>query len=136
MGQQISTESSTELHTSDAFSDLLLTVLRHASWRERGAALAVCRTWRQRLLRGDHYYKFLCDRLHAEHLLYAPTDSVCTHAGGWRALFLELWPRRRTWSAPGDGEHLHWLRRALEARHGLLCAAGAQVQWHLHAPLL
>ena len=54
------------------------------------AALAVCRAWRNRLLQDDFYYKWLCERLHAEHLLYVPTDSAY-HRAGWRALFLALW---------------------------------------------
>ena len=43
------------------------------------------------------------ERLHAEHLLYVPTDSAY-HRAGWRALFLALWPRRHTWSAPDGGD--------------------------------
>ena len=88
-------QNSTALDSSDAAADLLTTVLRHATWRERAAALAVCRAWRNRLLQDDFYYKWLCERLHAEHLLYVPTDSAY-HRAGWRALFLALWPRRRT----------------------------------------
>ena len=96
-------QNSTQLDSSDAAADLLTTVLRHATWRERAAALAVCRAWRNRLLQDDFYYKWLCERLHAEHLLYVPTDSAY-HRAGWRALFLALWPRRKTWSAPDDGD--------------------------------
>ena len=96
-------QNSTQLDSSDAAADLLTTVLRHATWKERAAALAVCRAWRNRLLQDDFYYKWLCERLHAEHLLYVPTDSAY-HRAGWRALFLALWPRRRTWSAPDDGD--------------------------------
>ena len=96
-------QNSTQLDSSDAAADLLTTVLRHATWRERAAALAVCRAWRNRLLQDDFYYKWFCERLHAEHLLYVPTDSAY-HRAGWRALFLALWPRRRTWSAPDDGD--------------------------------
>ena len=96
-------QNSTQLDSSDAAADLLTTVLRHATWRERAAALAVCRAWRNRLLQDDFYYKWLCERLHAEHLLYVPTDSAY-HRAGWRALFLALWPRRRTWIAPDDGD--------------------------------
>ena len=96
-------QNSTALDSSDAAADLLTTVLRHATWKERAAALAVCRAWRNRLLQDDFYYKWLCERLHAEHLLYVPTDSAY-HRAGWRALFLALWPRRRTWSAPDDGD--------------------------------
>ena len=61
-------QNSTALDSSDAAADLLTTVLRHAMWKERAAALAVCRAWRNRLLQDDFYYKWLCERLHAEHL--------------------------------------------------------------------
>ena len=62
--------------------DLLTTVLRHATWKERAAALAVCRAWRNRLLQDDFYYKWLhsgCTRRR----LYVPTDPRTT--AGWRA---------------------------------------------------
>ncbi|EOD33413.1 hypothetical protein EMIHUDRAFT_455819, partial [Emiliania huxleyi CCMP1516] len=83
---------------SSAFVDVLSVVLRHADWRARGAAPAVCCSWRQ-ALKGEAHWRAMCLRLRDECLLFVPEGF--RPSVDWRAHFHELWRRRNLWEPDG-----------------------------------
>jgi len=77
--------------------DTALHILRFCTWRERGLLLGLSREWADAVR--PHAYKYFCELLEEQALLYVPPSSSERSADQWRAIFLRLLPCVHVWQA-------------------------------------
>ena len=94
------TKPSTTPFCDEAFSrpDVMLKVLQFCSWEQRVQMMDITRPLHEAMTLSDHHYKWMCERLAEEDMLYVP-DELCG-ADSWRALFMDLWPKRKMFHEP------------------------------------
>lgn len=80
----------------------ILIILEFSSWRERSTLMMLSKRWWYST-HGDYkFYRFLCTRLSAEHLIYIP--STIPTKDTWRSVFLDMYHLRSLWFHPDDDD--------------------------------
>lgn len=77
----------------------LLVVLEYCDWPVRFRIALLSRQWRNNTNTGA-FYRFLCQRLAADHALYVPLTLPARM--DWKALFTQLYPLRDLWGLDAD----------------------------------
>jgi hypothetical protein len=79
----------------------VLTIFEFADWKARAAMMIASKRW-WRNCNDPNFYRFLCQRLSAEHGIYIPQTLPASET--WRGLFIDAFKLRHLWS-PAAGDH-------------------------------